>query len=390
MNRRKFLKNTLAIPMANVIPPCIFAHSSQASPAYWDRTLIMLELKGGNDGLNMIVPHNSQLYYDMRPTLAVPHDQILKISEHTGFNTALTSLMPLWNAKEMAVVQGVGYPNPNLSHFRGIDIWNTGSNANEFLSEGWVSRLFRESSPGANYAADGINLAHNSAGALVGDDVKLITLGVQPQAFINEAMKVASTTQSSTSEVLSHILKQRRDLKSAAKKLSTKNIEATPLEGNFPRTRLGNQFLNATRLIIADKGAPVLKMTIDGFDTHSDQYNVHNDLLMDIAANISIFANIMKINNLWDKVAVMTYSEFGRRPYQNSSAGTDHGTAAPQLVIGGKVKGGFYGEHPPLDDLDNDNLKHRVHFRELYGAVARQWWGLEAPFLKEKPLNLFN
>ncbi len=297
--------------------------------------------------------------------------------------------MPLWDTQEMAVILGVGYPNPNLSHFRGIDIWNSASDSEDFLPNGWISHLFQESWPGKRYASDGINLANNPAGALNGNNARIVTLGASPEVFVENAIRVQPARSDMNNSALLHILKQRQDLRDAAESLGAKNIETELLNNVFPKSKLGAQFQIAARLIIAGAGAPVLKMTLSQFDTHTSQGIVHADLLSEVASNISIFAKIMKARGLWDKVAVMTYSEFGRRPKQNNSSGTDHGTAAPQFVFGGKVKGGFYGEQPPLDDLDNGNLKHRVHFRELYASIARDWWGLRADHIKEKSLGLF-
>ncbi|MFP6712081.1 MAG: DUF1501 domain-containing protein, partial [Rhodospirillales bacterium] len=345
--------------------------------------------KGGNDGLNTIVPYTDEKYYDIRPKIAIPRDQVLKQTDKLGFNSALAPLMPLWQAKQMAVVLGVGYPHPNLSHFRGINIWNSASDAEEFVKDGWLARLLNNSELNQSFAAEGINLARNRAGALEGGKSRIITLEKKPEKLLKQAGRIQPGTSPMSSSAMAHILKQRRDLRSAADNIIAKKIENVNLAGEFSATKLGFQFETAARLLVAGVKAPVIKLTIGKFDTHAGQNPLHAELLADIAKNVSAFAKLMKAKGLWEKVTVMSYSEFGRRPFENNSAGTDHGTAAPQFLFGGKIRGGFYGEQSPLDDLDNENLKYRVHFREIYASIAREWWGVQAGFIKEKPLGLF-
>lgn len=388
MKRRQFLRYAIFTTAFVGTTLHYFSFPAIARQHQWDKTLLLLELKGGNDGLNTVIPYADKNYSEMRPTLSISPDHVIKTTSNLGFNRAFQPLMPMLDANEMAVVLGVGYPTPNLSHFRGIDIWNTASDSNEVLSDGWISRLFLESPPDSMFVSDGINLADNIAGAIEGNQSKILTLETDPNNFINSAARLHTTNSAADNSAMSHILKQRQDMKQAAQKLAATNIRNVHEVSAFTDTKLGNQFQTAARLLIAGVRVPVLKLTIDKFDTHGNQEPLHGQLLSEIASNIAVFAQAMKKHNLWNNVLVMTYSEFGRRPAQNNSAGTDHGTAAPQFLFGGQVKGGFHGEQPPLNDLDNGNLKHRVHFRELYASVARQWWGLDASFIKERPLDL--
>ncbi|MDP7425047.1 MAG: DUF1501 domain-containing protein, partial [Rhodospirillales bacterium] len=363
------------------------AHSATGN---WDRTVVLVELKGGNDGLNTVVPFTDQKYYDIRPTLAIPRDKVLKKTDKLGFNPAFAPLMPLWESKQMAVVLGVGYPHPNLSHFRGINIWNSASDAETFLENGWIARLFEESMPGSSFAAEGINLAHNPAGAVEGGKFRVITLEKRLDKLLRQAGRIQPGDAPMASSAMTHILKQRRDLRGAADNIIAKQIEKVDFSADFSSSKLGTQFATAARLLVSGVKVPVIKLTIGKFDTHAGQEPLHAGLLSDIATNVAAFAKLMKAKSLWGKVTVMSYSEFGRRPYENNSKGTDHGTVAPHFLFGGKVNGGFYGEQSPLNDLDNQNLKYRVHFREIYASVAREWWGLNAGFIKDKPLGLFS
>jgi uncharacterized protein (DUF1501 family) len=390
IQRREFLKSSLLFP-ATIFSGLKFIPSqAYARNVNWNRTLLLLELKGGNDGLNTMIPYNDEIYYKLRPTLGVARDRIIQISDKVGFHPAFLNLRSLWENKEMAIIQGVGYPDPNLSHFRGINIWNSGSDADDFIDEGWITRLFQENRPGFEFAADGINLGKNAAGAIIGNKAKLITLGKKPDSTLNKASKILPGNSQTTNKALGHILKQRSDLRGAADNIIKKQIKNISLSSIFPQTNLGIQFQTAARLLLAGVKVPVIKLMIDGFDTHAEQEPQHSQLLSEVSSNIATFAKVMKSNNLWNNVAVMSYSEFGRRVAENNSSGTDHGTAAPQFIFGGKIRGGLYGSQPQLNNLENENLKHQIHFREIYASVSRDWWGAEAKFIKEKSLNLFS
>ena len=391
LNRRDLLKYSFLFPAAAASGIKLISFPAYAAGnVNWDKTLVLLELKGGNDGLNTIVPYTDEHYYKLRPTLGVKRDKVIKISDKLGFNPAFESLNSLWKDKEMAIVQGVGYPEPNLSHFRGINIWNSASDASDFIDDGWITRLFTESRPSKDFAADGINLGNNPAGAIIGNKAKLITLGKKPDTTLKQASRIRPGKSQMANKALGHILKQRRDLRGAADNIIQKQIKNINLGDSFPKTKLGIQFQTAARLLIAGVKVPVIKLTIGGFDTHAEQEPLHTQLLNEVSTNITTFAKIMKTNNLWNNLTIMSYSEFGRRAAENNSGGTDHGTAAPQFLFGGKIKGGFYGTHPNLSDLDKNNLKHQIHFREIYASIARDWWRLKANFIKEKSLNLFS
>mgnify|MGYP001420031760 FL=1 len=214
-----------------------------AGGKHWDRTLVLLELKGGNDGLNTLVPYTDEEYYNLRPTLGIKRDNIIPISDKIGLHPACSDLKTFWDNKEMAVIQGVGYPNPNLSHFRGINIWNSGSDSSDYIDEGWIARLFSESRPNETFAADGINLGQNPAGAIIGNGAKLITLGKKPDKTLKQASRIRPGKSAMANKALGHILKQRRDLRGAADNIVEKQIKNIDLSGVFAKTNLGNQFL---------------------------------------------------------------------------------------------------------------------------------------------------
>ena len=352
--------------------------------------LVVVQLGGGNDGLNTLVPYASGAYYDARPGLAVPPERVLPLDERVGLHESLAALRPLYDAGQLAIVEGVGYPDPKLSHFRGIDIWDTASDSDVILEEGWVSRLFHESRPSSDFATEGVVLGRNSVGPLLGGKARTLSLNRKPDKFIKQAGRMTPGPRIRSSGALAHLIKQRQDLRTAADHIIARQIENVDAGAAFPDTQLGDQFRLVARFLAAGVKVPFVKLSLGKYDTHVEQEPLHGQLLAEVAGAIATFADVMKAKGLWHKVLVMSYSEFGRRPEENNSLGTDHGTSAPHFVFGGKVKGGLYGEQPPLDDMEDKNLKYSIHFRSLYATAAREWWGLDAPFIKEKALGIIS
>ena len=380
LTRRKFVTSVIGAPVFLTSIPSLALDR-------WQRTLVLVELNGGNDGLNTVVPYADPLYRPLRPELAVPADKVLQLDERLGLHPELERLMPLWADREMAVVLGVGYPEPNFSHFRSIDIWETATEEHRFAEEGWITRTFREGRPPASLAADGIVLGRNDPGPLTGYGSRIVNLK-RLRSLKKQRQKLKTPNITRENSGLTHVIKTQDRINHAARKLVEKNLDKVALKGEFPAHSFGKQMELAARLIAGGSGIPVIKCSLGGFDTHAGQIYRHPRLMGKLAGGLSAFTQTMKAAGLWDKILVMTYAEFGRRPKENASGGTDHGTAAPHFMLGGRVRGGFYGEQPPLDQLRNENLEHRVDFREMYAAVARDWWGLKAEFLSTKALSV--
>ena len=383
MTRRQLLKLLSTLPVLWLAPS--FFKEPWAKPTAqvlnergnWSRILILVELHGGNDGLNTIVPYTDEHYYNLRPQLAVPRDRVLQLTPQLGFHHALQPLMPLWDAKELAVISGVGYAEPNRSHFRSIEIWETGAESQQVLDEGWLARVFQQHPPPKAFTADAILLGNGDSGPFGGGGTRTIALR-DPTRFIKRSQGVRPIAVSTTNPALAHILEVQREISRSANDLQAR-LQSTPsLNGNFPTTRIGRQLQTAARLLTARVPVAVIKVTHGSFDTHARQANQHHRLLAELADALSIFRTIMKQQGLWNQIAIMTYSEFGRRVAENGSHGTDHGTAAPHLLIGGGVKGGMYGSQPSLTNLQNGDLRHTVDYRSLYTTIIQNWWGLSS------------
>lgn len=368
MDRREFLGAVGAATVTAWTPGVAFA---QRTGAGYDRLLVLVELKGGNDGLNTVVPYADPAYPELRPRLAIPRDQVLQLDPQAGFHPALEPLMASWQSRELAVVQGVGYPEPNLSHFRSIDIWDTASNSNEYLTVGWLARAFAANPAPAAFAADAVVVGGAEMGPLRGG-VRTIALA-SPEQFLRQARYAAPAGQGRNA-ALHHILRVEENIAQAAARLSGNRAFAT----EFPANPFGNAVRTASQLVAGEAGIAAVKIALGGFDTHSGQPGRHAQLLKALAEGLAALKLALVELNRWDSTLVMTYSEFGRRPRENLSSGTDHGTASAHFLLGGRVKGGLYGMPPALSRLDgNGNLPFAVDFRDLYATVLERWWGAD-------------
>jgi uncharacterized protein (DUF1501 family) len=346
------------------------------------RILILVELKGGNDGLNTVIPYADPLYGQLRGGIALSRERTLQLDERVGLHDKLAPLMEAWKAGDLAIMQGVGYPSPNRSHFRSIEIWDTASAANQTLSEGWVAQAFKGKSLPKGAGVDGIVADTNSL-PFTGPSLRTI---VMPDAenFLRAAqgMKEMSGVRDGGNPALKHLLTVRQEINGAAAGLRDKLRDAPQpafaFNQQYPNP--AREFELATKLVQARVPVVAIKVALGGFDTHANQTPVHENLIGFLASSLATLRKNLVASGQWNDVLVMTYSEFGRRVRPNASAGTDHGSAAPHFIMGGKVKGGLHGVYPPLADLLDGDLRPTVDFRTMFASVARDWWGLTTDF----------
>jgi uncharacterized protein (DUF1501 family) len=349
--------------------------ATTATPWGWAgvpaKTLVLIELKGGNDGLNTLVPFTDSTYYRLRPRLAVPRDKQLQLTDRFGLHPALESLMPSWDGGEMAVIQGLGYPQPNRSHFRSIEIWDSGSGSEEIISTGWLSPLltgYQSSAP-----TDAVVMSSGS-GPVAGAGVRVIH-AARPN-LIKQLSKLPKRRAVDNSRpALAHVLKVEEQGRQAALQLRRKLKRAPTIQQNFPQGEFGESMQTAAKVITAGLDIPLIKLELNGFDTHTQQAGTHQQLLQQLSQGVAALRSALIKQGLWDRTLIMSYSEFGRRVAENGNGGTDHGTAAPHFLWGGKVKGGLYGAMPLLSDLDSGDLRYTIDYRSLYQTVARDWFG---------------
>lgn len=371
MHRRDLLK---LAALAACLPHGVRGAPAQAPTPSSPRSLVLVELKGGNDGLNTLVPYSDPEYPRLRPKLAIAADQILRLDDRVGLHPALRPFTPAWDAGELAWIQGVGYAQPNRSHFRSMDIWDTASDSDEVLEGGWIARHLP---PRSTVDLPDVLVLGGGDGPARGGALQIVSLQT-PEQFAKDAQRLKPTDQPpQTTPALEHLLSVRASTRRTGAEFQASIAQLTAMPAVFPKTPLGGQLQQVARMLIAGMQIPVFKVQIGSFDTHANQLGRHQSLLTQLAEALAAFRRALSQTGNWDQVLVMSYSEFGRRAAENASAGTDHGAAAPHFVLGGQVKGGLYGEPPDLTELARGDVRFTTDYRQLYATVAQRWWGID-------------
>ena len=393
--RRDFLKTSFAtgsLVSWGLTVPAFLSRTAAAAPAASqpgakETILVVIQLSGGNDGLNTVIPFKDEQYAKLRPTLRIPTTQVKKLNDEVGLHPSMTGLAELLQEQALCVVQGVGYPNPNQSHFRSMDIWQAGS-LDDTLTEGWIGRALKTlpSAPAYHLSGNNESAPLAVAGAPVRvpsitslEDFQLRMTAAsgadkkEQQALIEGAAKTAPGKPS----LLDFVQRTAANTYACSQRLQEigKNYQPkTP----YPNSPLANKLKLAAQLIDADLGARIFYVSIDGFDTHANQLPMHANLLQQLSSAMAAFYKDLAARGHKDRLLMMTFSEFGRRPYENGSKGTDHGAAAPMLLVGGKVRAGVVGRQPSLTDQTMGNLKHDADFRQVYAVILDKWLGVSS------------
>lgn len=404
LSRRAMIKDGLLAVSAGMILPSVFARAVRAAhnaaqdgntwaQAAQQRTLIVVQMAGGNDGLNTIVPYTDGAYYQARPTLAVKPADVIPLNDRLGMHPALAALKPLWQAGKLAVVEGVGYPNANLSHFVAMDIWQTldlnGQGASGWLGK-YVSGLVDQDGHPFQSLAVGSSLptalrALNADVPVVADpkSYRLLPDPAAPKqtsaadARVRTLLKLYNTYPRSA-PYAALLDATAQTAVQGSQSLDNAAAQYTPAV-QYPNTNFARGLQVLAEVIAQGLGLRVGYVTIGGFDTHAGQAKTHETLMTDLSEGLAAFYADLQAHNAADNVVVMTWSEFGRRVHENGNAGTDHGTAAPLFVLGSAVQGGVFGEPPDLNRLDNaGNLNFTVDFRSVYATVLDRWLGAPA------------
>lgn len=379
MQRRQFLATLGAGLLTVQLPGLAYA----VAPAGYQRLLVLVELKGGNDGLNTVIPYASADYTRLRPTLAIARDQVLQLDEQRGLHPALAPLLPLWQGGQLAIVQGVGYPDPNLSHFRSIDIWDTASHSTQTLSSGWLTRLLQQYPAGDAFASDGLILGSQTLGPLAGGARAVVLRDAAD--FARQARLAQAMPGQAGSSALAHVLKVEADIRRAASDIGKMPAAQQAMgnaqdPGRIPDApgSFGRAVRTLLETLAGGSKVVVARLTLTGFDTHAGQAGTQQRLLAELAEGLAALQAGLAAQGRWDDTLVMSYAEFGRRPKENGNQGTDHGTVNSHVVLGGRVAGGFYGQAPQLAGVSDGNLPYAVDFRQLYATVCERWWGKPA------------
>ena len=381
IKRRDFLKTGSLATASLFMPKFLKAVEGRNMLAPKGKVLIMLQMNGGNDGLNTIIPVRNDIYYKERKRIAVPRETSLSLGTEAGLHPVLTALKNAYDDGEMAVLNSVGYPNPDRSHFRSMDIWQSASAASEYWQTGWIGRFLDAQCAGRPSAAleidDTLSLALKGAQSkgLALQDPKRLYENAHNQYFIDYS---AAHTDLHEEAPVAYLYKTMAETLSSADYLYEQSRKK-PASGTYPATGLGKQMKTIASLILADTDTSVYYVSLGSFDTHINQEAQQKRLFTEMNDALAAFIKEMKANGKWNDVLLATFSEFGRRVSQNASGGTDHGTANNMILLGGSLREkGLLNPMPDLSDLDAGDLKYNIDFRQVYATLLDGWLDADA------------
>ena len=357
-----------------------------------DPVLVVLQLSGGNDILNTLVPYTNPLYYDNRPNVRIPEDQVLPINDTLGFNPNMAPLKALYDAGKVAVIQGVGYPTPNRSHFRSMDIWHT-CEPEKMADEGWLGRAIRDLDLNKENVLTGVNFGRGLPKALAAPGVPVASVGslesygvlttIELEEQRTQALDIFARMYSpsmGTGPVMEYLSQTGMDAMNGADILATATAKYSSTV-EYGGSSMSQYMRNIAQVHCADLGTRILYTTApyNSFDTHATQMSAHAGLCTNLSQSVGDFFDDLKEHNATENVVLLLFTEFGRRVHDNGS-GTDHGAGGAAFVIGDAIKGGLYGEYPSLaeEKLMDGDLHFNNDFRGLYATLLEDWLGLDS------------
>ncbi|MFN8524146.1 MAG: DUF1501 domain-containing protein [Chloroflexota bacterium] len=349
------------------------------------RILVVVQMGGGDDGLNTLVPYGNGLYYQARPQVSIPADQLLRLNDQFGLHPSLKAFKELYDGGKLAFVQGVGYPNPSRSHFRSMDIWHS-ARLDGGADEGWLGAFMSEVYKVGDSPFQCVNIGNSVPKALLGANV--------PAAAVQDTGTFAFVADRRLPAGKDPLLKTFGEMYARpSRKLPSlelvsntwgNTVKAVDLlagsaskyqsTAQYPNGPFGKTLQQVAQMIGADLGTRVFYVSLGGFDTHANQKQAHANLLSQVSDGVTALYRELEQMGKADRVMIVGFSEFGRRVRENGSNGTDHGAAGPMFVLGAGVKGGLYGDHPSLTDLDEGDLKYTVDFRQVYATILDGWF----------------
>ncbi len=347
------------------------------------RRVVLVELAGGNDGLNTFIPYRNDHYHRARPRLAMGKDKVLRVSDELGFHPQAKAAHAMYKAGDMAVLLGVGYPYPNRSHFKSIALWSVGGDGKSAPSNGWICGGLEHQYPSID--AHGVSFAEDLA---VFQSQEGIYISARNAAQLKNFALPSFESKASANKALEMVIARSQHLEQAMNSLRSKIPETggaqkmNRMRDGFAkqnrkaRSTLAAQLGEVFTLVKGGADIPAFHVRLGGFDTHRGQAARHNKLLSDLFQPIAEFRKQLRSVRQWDNTLILTYSEFGRRFGENNAGGTDHGAANTHFLMGGSVRGGIYGEYPSLAELDgNDDLQFTMDYRGVYAAILQGWFG---------------
>jgi uncharacterized protein (DUF1501 family) len=398
--RREFLRMTSLVAVGAAMPK--FLASAVASVQthairgfHDDRILVVIQLGGGNDGLNTVVPYSDDAYHKARPRLGLSGDKLIRIDDHIALNARMKSLKELADKGQLTIIEGVGYPNPNRSHFRSMEIWQTAVDSNKYSKTGWVGRYLDANCSGEAEPVAGVAIGGERPQAFAGErgfGVAFQDPGTfgwkegQGEARESNYRTINASNNMPENDTLDFLRKVSADAVLSSDRV--REVSKKYKGGiEYPRDSFGASMQTVAKMIAGELPTRIYYVTLTGFDTHANQLNTQDNLLERFSNGVAAFQRDMEAQGNAGRVLVMTFSEFGRRVSENASVGTDHGTAAPMFLIGSNINAGLAGKRPSLTDLDAGDLKYTTDFRSVYASVLDQWLATDSKAILGQSFN---
>lgn len=386
MKRSDFIKYSGLASTSLYVPNFLKSFAKQVIGDPAQKTLVVIQLSGGNDGLNTVVPYRNDIYYQSRPSLAVQRSNALSLNDELGLNPVMTGMKSLYDDGVMTVINSVGYPNPDRSHFRSMDIWQTASGSDRILTSGWIGRYLDAECAGCAKSYHAIEADDTLSLAMKGSQLNGISVQNPEMLFNNTRDPLIQLLSQKTSpgenENLSYLYKTLVNTYSSADYIYQKSkVYESPLQ--YPNDAFSKNLKTIAGLIVSGIDTRVFYISLGSFDTHVGQKDRQERLLKQLSDGLQVFVSDLKKNNRFNDTLIFTFSEFGRRVKENDGNGTDHGTANVLFAIsGGLQKAGVYNSAPDLSDLDTGDLIYKIDFRSIYGTVLQKWLNVDpAPIL---------
>ncbi len=395
IKRRQFIQVGSLATATLMLPKFLKAFEGQPLVPPGNKVVVILQLSGGNDGLNTVVPIGNDIYHKSRPGLGIAGSKALRLTDEAGLHPVLEAFKGFYDEGSLGIINSVGYPNPDRSHFRSMDIWQTASHSHEYLHTGWVGRYLDAQCRGCDKPTQAIEIDDVLSPALKGNQVNGMALkdprrlfGTANEKFFRDVAKQHGGKTSE--ETVDYLYKTMSQTLSSADYIF-KQSRLRPSSAEYPKTELGRSFRTIASLIFSDINTKVYYVSLGSFDTHINQGAQQQRLFSDMNESVKAFVKDLKENNRFEDVLLFTFSEFGRRVSQNASGGTDHGAANNMfLVSGGLKQKGMINAMPDLTDLQDGDLKHKVDFKNVYATVLDKWLQADSKTILGNEFELLN
>lgn len=381
IKRKEFLQIGSLATASMMLPQFLKAFEGKQTVPPGNKVVVVLQLSGGNDGLNTVIPFRNDLYYKARPELGIQKENALAITDEVGLHPSLMAFQELFNDGSLGIINSVGYPNPDRSHFRSMDIWHAASQSNQYWSTGWIGRYLDAQCQHCDKPTQAIEIDDVLSLALKGNDINGIAVkdpkrlyGTSNEIFFKDILQQHKNSEDAPVDYLYKTLAQT--LSSAD--YIFKQSKLHPANTQYPSTELGKNLKTIASLIFSDINTRVYYVSLGSFDTHVNQPAQQQKLFTQMNDAVAAFVKDLKQNNRFEDVLLFTFSEFGRRVQQNASNGTDHGTANNMLLVSGGLKQkGLINPVNDLSDLQEGDLKYQVDFKNVYATILKNWLGAD-------------